>query len=113
MSRLRGLASLILVFSTSPAWADPTVAAALDPRPPRVLSLSAALLTETAKFQPSGLAPGFSAGVELPWVARTHHSLFQTLAVSYFHRADVEHALVVGTELGYRYTLGVGLFLEV
>ena len=105
-------ALLIACLGARSAGADPSIAKSVAQAPARVVSISAAVLTETAKFQPSGFAPGFSLGVELPWLVRSRHTLFQTLAVGYFHHTDVEQAILAGTELAYRYTFGFGLYLE-
>jgi hypothetical protein len=84
----------------------------VESRGHRVVPLALALFTESAKFQPSGVAPGLSVGTELPYLSRGGNALFQSFDVGYWYHPDLEHALLLGTGLGYRYTSTMGLFFE-
>jgi hypothetical protein len=95
---------LALALASTPLHADEGHARTI----PVVLSLA----SESAKFQPSGFHPGVFVGTELPWLTRRGHRLLQGFGLGYWDHAALEHALLVRTELGYRYTLDAGLSLE-
>jgi hypothetical protein len=94
--------------STPASLAAPSLAPTLRQR----VSLSAALLTESAKFYPASFNPGVLVGADVPWVSRRGHALVQTASLGYFYHADLAHALTLQTELGYRHTFRFGLTLE-
>jgi hypothetical protein len=114
MRAISPIALLLISCIFASARAEPISIAAAPP--PSTLkqrvALSAAFLTESAKFYPASFNPGVLVGVDVPWVRRRGHELVQTASLGYFYHADLAHALTLQTEVGYRHTFRFGLALD-